>query len=169
MFLNNPGGDGQAQASPAFFGREERIKKALLDGRRNASAGICDGDYSCWERAIVTVGLDQPQGDGAVPANAVSRVLDQVNQDLLELLGVGLNPDWLLNIPLQLNGRRFQFRLHERIDFIQYSLRRNAHQLGLGWPGKLKEIFDNPVKAIEFLADDPRVFILSELDRKSVV
>ena len=43
MFVDNAGGNGQAQSGAALFGGEEGVEEALLDFGRDARAGISHG------------------------------------------------------------------------------------------------------------------------------
>ena len=93
VLFDNSRGDGKAQASARVLGGEEGIEQALLHFRRDAFAGVGDfeddhvGD-TIGEALVIEPGA---QGDLAVLADAVSGVLDEIDQHLLDLLRVDLD------------------------------------------------------------------------------
>src|SRR5262245_52084734 len=91
VLVDDARGDGQPQPRSILFRAEERIEELLLHFGRNACAGILHFQK---DRIIEVFLGARPapagaQDDGAVLADAVRRILNQVNQHLLELLPVG--------------------------------------------------------------------------------
>src|ERR1051326_4597801 len=94
MLFDNTCSNRQPQPRAALLGGEKWIKQALLNFRRHAFATVADLQDNNWN--IISTEqprfLAHPQSNRAILANAVSRVLHQVNDNLLHLLRVDPNP-----------------------------------------------------------------------------
>src|ERR1051325_8174016 len=112
MFFNNASSDRQAPPGPCLFGGKEGVEKTLLNVQGDAFAGVdyLQNDYGSRAtrlRSGATKARQAPQGhhgarrtfrasraerNGAVLSNTFRRVLDEVDQHLLDLLRVNPNP-----------------------------------------------------------------------------
>src|SRR4051812_5596278 len=90
VLFDNPGGNRKAEASSGFFGCEEWIEKTLFDFGRNSCASVAD-----IENDHIPETVTQPRGvaaraqsHGTIAADALGGILNEVDQDLLDLLGI---------------------------------------------------------------------------------
>ncbi len=83
--------DAEAQAGAGWFGGEEGVEEAALDVLGNARPGIGDGDLHDGEGTSTgteMAGLGA-EGDGRSARGGFEGISDEIDEDLLELFGVG--------------------------------------------------------------------------------
>src|ERR1035437_4708278 len=95
VFFDNARGNGKAEPGARVLGGEEWIEQPLFHIRRDAFAGIGHFQDDHLADAVGEALVIEPgaQGDLAIVADAVRSVLDEIDQDLLTLLGVNFDGD----------------------------------------------------------------------------
>src|SRR5262249_1929146 len=93
MFFNDAGGNGEAQACAGFLGREERIEEAFLHFWRNAATGIghFKDDHIDLHAGKALAVQPGAQGHHAIATDRIGCILDEIDEDLFDLLGIGAN------------------------------------------------------------------------------
>src|SRR3989442_4810600 len=105
MFFNNARRDRQAKPGAGLFGGKERVEETLLNFQGDALAGVnhFQNDYGSGVTRLRSEAMARQARQGhqrasrtqcnrAVPANTFSRVLNEVDQHLFDLLRVNSNP-----------------------------------------------------------------------------
>lgn len=94
----------EAGALPLLLRGEERVEDPFADRPRNARTGVADDENDVFavrngrvEGDVAGVGGEMPHvhGEGSAVRHRVPRVHGQVEHDLAELAGVGVNPPGL--------------------------------------------------------------------------
>ena len=121
VLLNDTGSNREAQTGAAFLRRKERIEKTLLDVRFDAPAGIDDVEHdggfaTAREGGRTAVGA---KGDGAAGGHAVRAVLREVDEDLLELLGIGGEVEVIGGFDGDFDIAASEFRFEEALNFLE--------------------------------------------------
>ena len=91
MLFNDARGDGEAEAGAGFLRAEERVEEALLDFGRDAASGVGNFQDNGLGVAAVecrTAGA-RAERDGAFAVDGLGGVAHEVDEDLLEVRGIG--------------------------------------------------------------------------------
>ena len=100
MLLDDVEHDGQAEPGPLVLRREERLEDLVRGLAGHARAGVRDADP---DRGVLLVGADR---QFAGSRHRVDGVGEEVEEDLLELLGVDADDDLLRDEREHAAGRR---------------------------------------------------------------
>lgn len=162
MFFNNSRGNGKPQASPCFLRAEEWIEEALLDFGGDTRAGVADiqNDYvasTIAKTARVEAGA---QSYSAVSADALGGVLDEIDEHLLDLLGIDTDRGRNRVFARELNIRFFELRPKKCLDLIEELGGRRIHQMRFGRPGEKQDISDDTFEAINLIGNNLGIFML---------
>jgi len=86
--LGNTPGHDQAQAETGLFAADERLKQARQEGRSNARTGITNPQFD-----LVVHRSAEADVQATALGHCIQGVQGQVDQQLLYLVGIGLDDD----------------------------------------------------------------------------
>ena len=138
---------------------EERIEEAFghLGGDTLARIGHFENGHR--RGAGGQAGLAGPgaQGDEPAARGVVGRILDEVDQDLLDLLGVGLHGHFGRGLELEPDARGFQLGAEQMLHLLEQRPGGEGLDPGRRRPGELQDIPDDSLQALDFGVDDGEV------------
>ena len=161
MAIDNPRRNRQTQAGPSLLGAEKRIKQPALNFRANAGSVVFDfddGDVGLGSFESGTP-VSSAQRDEAVAANALRRILNQVDQHLLELLRVAVEPRLPLRLACQPDRLPLQLGRHQFADLVEQQLGSHEDKIRRSGPRQLDKILEDLIDPANLIPDDSRVFM----------
>src|SRR5881394_820875 len=139
MAIDNPRRDRQTQAGPSLPGAEKRIEQSPLDFRANAGSVVFDfddGDFGLGSLENAA-SVSSPQRDETVAADALSRILNQIDQHLLELLRIAVEAHLPLRLDRQPDRLQLQLRRHQVAHFFEQRFGGHVDQIRWSGPRQL--------------------------------
>src|SRR5262245_4318854 len=156
MRVDNPCGDTQAQASAVFFRGKERVEQALLRLWRNALSCVRDlqRDGRRFASFAAQRRLARAEGDGAAAGNAFGGVVHQIEQRLLELVGVTGDFRTGQEVGLELDVRLAQRRFYQLAHRLQGGCEPESLERWRGGTSESQRLTHNPFKAVDLLINE---------------
>ena len=162
MFFDNPRGNRKPEAGARLFGGKKGIEQALFDLRGNTRSGIAHiEDHNIPGPVAETRCVEaRPQSYSAVLAYALGCILDEVDEHLLNLLGIDANLGSYGVFTCKTNVGFRKLRVKKRLNFSQNLARRNGDKLRFRRPGKKEDIPHDAFQTADFIGDDLGIFVL---------
>src|SRR3989338_4352996 len=149
MPLHNPLDDGHPEPHAPLLGGEEGVPYLAEVFRGDAGSGVADP-----QNRLISFELGgdlQPPS----PFHGLHAVEEKVKEDLLELLGVGVNHQPIVVRGVTNVDALLQALVGEqRKGVVQQLGEPDGLQLQRGGPGEVGELLDDGVDAVDFLLDD---------------
>ena len=155
MLLHDAPAEREPQPRPFALGlrREERLEDLRLDLAGNSRAGVGDGERDAAGGGIVP----DSQAETAralLAAHGVVGVGDQVDEDLVELMGIGPEHGQTLgNVDDDLDAVGPELVAEELDRPVEHLLQHGAAALGRPLPGQRQEVADDPHAPVGGVAD----------------
>lgn len=161
MFIDDASGDGKAEAGPGFLGGKERVKEAGLDFARDPFAGVDDLENDGWGGFFGGrhEGAAGVEGDGAIMTDAFGGILNEVNEDLFELLGIDADPEGAGGREMELDGVFLELSRQETFDPGEKVGGEDGDGAGFGGACEMEHFAHDAIEALDFLVDDGGVFV----------
>src|ERR1051326_376646 len=171
VFFDDTRGDGESKAGAGWFGGEERIEEPLFNFGTDAFAGIGDFEDDDVGFAVSQALAIFPRAhrDCAAAADAVRGVLNQIDEHLLNLRGVGIDARLRIIFQHKLNAISRQLGSKQVLDFVKRKANGDGRERRFGGTRELEEVIDHAFKADEFAFNDLSVSVLRRSWLKSLL